>query len=258
MLDRVVSALRQHARANQLPHRLDEVVRVLCMLESLLGSSSHGRKALLRIGKVLFDESPKIIVPTCPDYAHTDGRYTFAGITGGVPLLAQRHIDFLDDVCRVLPNASITFVLADQEALDPVICTRLGVTQEEFLQKIDDSVCALHEVIRHRGWQSVHMTKRFPTLLDQEVLHVAEIRHSARYRVRIDAYTVARGDMYRKLGVYNTEAMRERTIRTAAQYTALAELSIQESFLICNHETVNLSWYHEKNAAVLHNPVCVY
>jgi len=102
------------------------------------------------------------------------------------------------------------------------------------------------------------MTKRFPDLRNLEEEISAEIEANPNLRPRITSDTIARQEMYQKIGVWDIEAMRKRTIATAAQYSALAKIAARDGLLICNHETVNLAWYNEYQAAVLHNPVSIY
>ena len=252
------SAIRQYARAHFME---DQVERSLCILEAILpklGEQSRSRAMINRIGIILLQETVTIVAPSCPDYSHVNGKYDFSGVGTGLPLLTQLHIAFLDSLVIKLPTANYEIVVADQEAEDVALCARTGLTQTEFSDRIRQSIKLTSGYLANRGWSVSAMTKRFPSLRQKEVFVAEEIRNDPSLRERILSDAMARSGMYQSLGVHNFEEMQRRTIRTASQYGALAQIAAQERILICNHETVNLGWYNRYNAAVLHNPVSVY
>ncbi len=252
------SAIAQYARANGLENTVERALASLEAILPVLGTQSHSRVMLNRIGIALLRETITIVAPSCPDYTHVNGKYNFKGVGVGIPLLSQLHISFLDVLAAKLPSAHYEIVVADQEAEDTALCVRTGLTQDEFRSRIHQSLLATSELLAGRGWRVCAMTKRFPSLRRLEGEVAKEIAEDVDLRDRIKSDTMARSNMYRSIGVHDYEAMKLRTIRTASQYGALAKIAAQEQILICNHETVNLGWYNRYGAAVLHNPVSVY
>lgn len=252
------SAITQYARTNGLESNVERALIALEAILPTLGPQSHSRVMVNRIGIILLQEVVTIVAPSCPDYSHVNGKYDFNGVGTGLPLLSQLHISFLDSLATKLPNANYEIVVADQEAEDTALCIRTGLTQTQFSEKIHQSIKATSEHLTTRGWKVTAMTARFPNLrqLEQEV--AKEITNDQDLFNRIRSDTIARSNMYRSIGVFDFEDMQLRTIRTASQYCALAQIATQERILICNHETVNLGWYNRYNAAVLHNLISVY
>ncbi len=255
---RNLSAITQYARTNGLESNVERALTALEAILPALGPQSHSRVMVNRIGIILLQETVTIVAPSCPDYTHTNGKYDFNGVGTELPLLSRLHISFLDSLATKLPTANYEIVVADQEAEDVTLCVRTGLTQTEFIEKIHQSIKTTSEHLTTRGWRVSAMTVRFPDLrrLEQEVAE--EIANDKDLCDRIRSDTMARSNMYQSIGVRNFEDMRLRTIRTASQYGALAQIAAHEQILICNHETVNLGWYNRYNAAVLHNPISVY
>lgn len=252
------AAIMQYAQRYQLEHRMDQALKTLESILPLLGPQSQSRAMINRIGIVLLQEKVRVVAPSCPDYSHNDGRYNFTTVGDGVPLLSQLHIQFLETIAPSIPNAHCEIVVADQEAEDTALCRKIGQTQEGFLDIIHKSILATQEYISNKGWIVSAMTSRFPELRSLEIAVAEQIASDSHLQDRIDSDTRARSTMYQKIGVCDFGNMRQRTIRTASQYVALAQIAAREKLLICNHETVNLGWYKRYNAAVLHNPVSVY
>ena len=252
------AAIMQYAQSHQLEHRMDQVFETLKVILPLLGTQSQSRAMINRIGIVLLQEKVRVVAPSCPDYAHNDGRYNFTTVGDGVPLLSQLHIQFLETITPAIPHAHCEIVVADQEAEDTALCRKIGQTQEGFLDTIHKSILATQEYISNKGWTVSAMTSRFPELRSLEIATAEQIASDPHLQYRIDNDTRARSTMYEKIGVYDFANMRQRTIKTASQYGALAQIAARDKLLVCNHETVNLGWYNRYNAAVLHNPVSVY
>lgn len=252
------SAIVQYAKTNG---REDTVDRALAALEAILpslGPQSQSRVMINRIGIILLQEIVTVVAPSCPDYTHMNGKYNFNGVGTGLPLLSQLHISFLDNLVTKLPDVNYEIVVADQEAEDIVLCTKTGLTQDMFRERIYQSIKATNKFVANRGWKVSAMTERFPELRQLESKVAEEITNDLSLCDRIRSDTIARQNMYRNIGIGNFEDMKLRTIRTASQYCALAKIAAREQILICNHETVNLGWYNRYNAAVLHNPISVY
>jgi len=255
---RSISAIKQRAREMASPIPVEQVLETLHKILPLLGSQSHSRQMVNRIGYTLLTGKIAIVAPSCPDYAHHLGQYTFAGVGGGVPLLAQVQIALLERLAVYLPKATFEIVVADQEADDSAMCHKVRKTREEMLDLIEGSVQAVHAVVASRGWSVHHMTERFPELRQLEGAFSTRIAADASLEARILSSTISRQSMYAQIGTFTREEMIARTVRVAAQYCAMAHLSCRDGFMICNHETVNLSWYTEQGATVLHNAVSVY
>lgn len=252
------AAIFQFATKNGLTDQVERVYAELENILPLLGEQSQSSGMIYRIGVLLLKPTVRIVAPSCPDYSHENGKYTFTTLGSGVPLLSKLHTELFDRLSPFLPQAQFEIVIADQEAEDEALCQKTGTTCAEFLALIKDSAVATRRYMGNRPYQTHLMTERFPTLRSVENQFASTLTQSPETMHRIQNDTMARGEMYRKLGVTTKDEMLGRTIRTAAQYCALAHLAATEGFLVCNHETVNLGWYNREQAAVLHNAVSIY
>ncbi len=257
--DRLTSFVAKEAKTRGRPDRSTVVLDGLKGIAQQAGDFSCNRQMLVKIAKVLFSDQPVLIAPCCPDYGHRDGRYTFKGLGGGVSLLAQKQIAFLDLVCAAIPKISIMLMMADHEADDEEICRAVKTPRADFLKLIDQSIEATRAVVAPRGWQVECMTHVIKGLVAREQEAACWIAGQDGFRCRLTLDTINRSQMYRNINASLTkEEMLQRTIRTAAQYVALGRYATEQEWLVCNHTTVNLSWYLQVQTAVLHNPVCVY
>lgn len=250
-------AIRQYSETHGLEHQTEEVFEALGQLLPILGAQSQTRQMINRIGCLLLHENVSIVAPSCPDYSHKGGIYTFGEVGEGVPLLAQLHIKLLAKISNILPNVRCELVVADQESQDAALCDKVALTQRQFLSRIETSVKKTADFIGDSCFVS-KMTERFPDLLDLEEKFSGLLRSDETMSRRIRNDTKARSAMYRNIGVYDELEMYNRTVRTAAQYCALAHIAARDRLLVCNHETVNLTWYNQQKAAVLHNAVSIY
>lgn len=242
----------------QPPENAARVLEKVRALSKICGVATCNRKMLQRIGKALLQDCAGIVVPTCPDYSHEQGRYTFRSLSGGVSLLATRHIIFLEQVAAIVPEIKPCILIADHEADDARLCQAVGVTQQRFRELVALTINATHERVAGRNWSVKAMTDHIPTLVEEEQRHAQDLRSTVSLAGRIDRETLQRTDMYRTIGIGNFEQMRERTILTAAQYLAFGHWAAQHHYLVCNHTTTNLSWYLQTEAALLHNEVSIY
>ena len=258
--ERVKAALFQSERRYQFQGRAEAVMEILPALIGVCGDFSATRKMAYRVGEILLQETPVIIAPSCPDYGYENGRYTFRGLQGGVSLVAQCHIAFIEKIQEFLPKVKPFILYADHEADDPELCARVGKTREEFLALVQNSITETRAMVESKGWKAKMMTEEIPDLVAQEHAYATQIASEPNYRQRITTDTTARAEMYQRInGRLTFEEMRMRTIATAAQYVAMGQYATRQKYLICNHTTVNLaSWYLQTGAAVLHNPVSVY
>ncbi len=257
---RLLASLKQLARTESVMHDPQEVCEKVLSITEKCGSASQGRQALYRIGKTLLTSTiPSIVVPICPDYTHEQGKYTFKGLNGSVPLLAHMHIAFLRDVQSVAGDMDVHFLIADQEANDPYLRSAVQKSQEEFSSLVFSSYRATQREVDSLGWNAHLMSTFVADITEREQITHERIKNAPEHRVRIQTDTHMRSDIYRKISsIISTEEMIERTIRTAAQYVALGEFAQERNLLICNHTTVNLGWYQESSVGVLHNPISVY
>lgn len=251
-------AIQQYAKVNGFSDRVEEVFNALQNILPMLGKQSHSRQMINSIGAVMLHDNVTVIAPSCPDYSHKDGIYTFESVRRSIPLLAQLHIKLLGSLETYIPRLKCEIVVADQEADDEALCARIRMSREEFKDCIRASVKATREYISGKSWRVSEMTHLLPDLLEISSKFSQEIRQNISLAQRIELDTIKREKMYLKIGVRDLESMRERTIRTAAQYWALGYIASRDKFLICNHETVNLSWYNRSGAGVLHNAVSIY
>ena len=217
------------------------------------------KQMMQRIGICLIKDGGHILAPACPDYTHSNGVYTFKGINGGVSLLAQLHIKFLQQVTAIIPDCKVTILIADHEADDDALCQAISKDRVEFAKLIGQSVEKTSLAVKEFGWSAQAMTTVIPDLVAREEYNMKLIRSSPQFEARIRTDTAARMKMYRQINRnFTVPEMIERTIRTAAQYLAMGEVAVEKQIIICNHSTVNLCWYKEAGTAVLHNPVTVY
>lgn len=255
---KIKSALRRELK----PERVDEIDAVmerLARITLLCGDVTRSIKMQMRIGRLLLRDKPVIIAPACPDYSHTDGKYTFTSLGRGIPLLAQIHCQFLTRIAEHCPHVRIVCIIADHEADDPVLCDAVGVSRGEFRSQVTQSVAKTQTHITPFGWSAHAMTEYIPTLVDDEHRIATQLSADPLLQRRIDTETVQRSEMYTKISrSLSFDDMRARTIKTAAQYIALGMFAATHDACVCNHTTTNLSWYLQTPVGVLHNPVCIY
>jgi hypothetical protein len=260
--ERIVKALRQEARTLCVSQSmLNQVVVTLDQLLALCGEASRGRQVAIRIGKVLMRTglSPTILAPCCPDYSHKQGVYDFVSLGGGISLLAQHQIAFLTQVQEAIPDAKVRSLIADQEAEDPELCRKCGVTTEEFRALVALSVKETRSAVAARGWEVLPMTIAVPDFYEIEGITREELRSNASLRNRLTSESIQRSSMYERINRnFTNEEMFERTVRTAAQYLMLGRYASVNDMLVSNHTTTNLSWYNDAETATLHNPVAIY
>jgi hypothetical protein len=236
-----------------------DVYSHLHSLVLLCGEYSRSRSMLYKLAMSLLNPPVTILAPACPDYSHSSSVYTFNGIGGGVSLLAEKHIAFLERVAKVLPEMLVIIAVADHEADDPLLCGKVSKTREEFLLLVESTRMKIQETVSSYGWSSVLMTQLIPNLVADEAMIFDEIKGNPDFRQRIISETISRSDMYYKISASLTdEEMKDRTIKTAAQYLALARFAVGRGMLVCNHTTTNLSWYLQTDVTLIHNDVEVY
>lgn len=252
-------ALHQALRGCPQAERIERVMSILPHCIELCGEGSRHRRMVLKIARALSEEHPAIFAPCCPDYGHNGNTYTFQGVGRGVSLLAECHIEFLEHVSRLVPEAHITLLLADQEADDEEIVHAIGVDRTSFLDCIRGSLERMRERVQALGWDVRYMTEAIPELRAAEAAFAQKLMGRDTEQGRLRSDMLARIPLYQRINpLMSTTEMLRRTARTAAQYVALGEAIARTHGIVCNHTTTNLSWYGETNVAVLHNPISVY
>lgn len=258
---RVLKALSQVMRQDGVsPKRYRFVQKRLPELLSICGPASQTNRVAIRIGETLLRGGRQIVVPTCPDYSYTRGRYDFQTIRGGMSLLLRRHIPFIERVVEVLPKVEVLIMIADQEADDEALCRATHVDRETFLANVRRSVVSTKSALASRGlpWEVALMTEVIPDLATREERLVHWIAHEELFARHIASDTHARRGMYARMRLRGRQLRTARTIQTAAQYVALGQVAEENRWLIVNHTTTNLAWYLKTRAGFLHNPVRVY
>lgn len=251
-------AIQQYARVKGHERSVDEVFQILEAILPRLGNQSKSRPMVNRIGYLLLSNRVTIVAPSCPDYSHKNSCYTFDSLGDNVPLLAKMQVRLLDEIVKYISNCICEILVADQESEDELLQSRLRVTKTEFEKAIGRSVRATRAFVEAKSYKVTPMTKRFPKLRELEKQFAEALATDAKLRQRIITDTMSRSNLYHKLGLWDFEAMKRRTIKTAAQYCALAKIAADGGLLVCNHDTVNLTWYNLHGCAVLHNAVSIY
>ncbi len=251
----------QAGRRIQQDEAARQVVERLPGLIEICGPASQLRRAVQRLGQSLIHTNlaPTILAPSCPDYAHQDGRYVFGGLRGGVSLLTQQHIVFLRRVVACLPQAQVVILLADQEADDEEICRSCKVSRAQFLELVDGSIEATRREVAADGWNVVRFTGLIPDIGQLEHRVATDLLADPCRRTQLERECWLRREIYHQiqLNMPHSEMM-ARTARTAAHYLIFGRFAAQHHHLISNHTTTHLAWYGEAEVALLHNPVEVY
>ena len=247
--------IRHYARQNpsQVNLESEKVFEVLEAILPLLGEHSQSRQMQGRIGIALLQGVLRIIAPSCPDYAHLDGKYTFNHVGSGIPLMVEQHISLLDKLMPLLPQASCEVLIADQEVLDAAMCKRMGISEGEFADRINASVEMVRTTVANRGWQTRKMTDRFPTLLNLEAEFELKVACNGELSGRLSTQILAKQEVWALIGVCSPEDLRKRAIRSAGQHYALAHMAVTENLVICNQPVMNFPWYNDLGATVFHN-----
>ena len=259
---RTKSALRQAFRGQGRDDRIESVMGFLPALLERCGEASQGRIAALRLARAWVSEEgrPRVYAPSCPDYGHDGTNYTFRGLGRGVSLLAERHLEFLGSLQECVPGGlEVSILVADQEVEDTEIVTSLGVTPSEFSARVADTLHATRTRVQSLGWHAEFMTTVLPGLKAAEESCLRELLGTPTYRARLTVDAIGRRSLYASINPrMRPEDMLRRTARVAAQYLALGRYAAKAKVVVCNHTTLNLSWYKQTEVGLLHNPVCVY
>lgn len=258
MFRSVLKTLKQEARKGY-KRSPEECLDILEKIIPLCGPFSRGKRVCREVGLWLLRGHTEIVAPVCPDYSHENGKYNFRTLNSGVPLLGEIHIQFLHDIVAHIPGSSVTFLVADHERDDPLLCLKVGKTKEEFGELVRGSVSNLRRAVEPFAWRAEAMTDVIIDLVQQEITCADWIEKNPSFQDRVRSETHQREDMYARItSRMSYEEMTRRTIHTAAQYVAMGRFAKLNGKLICNHTTTNLAWYLQAETAFLHNPVSVY
>ncbi len=254
---RVQRGLEQYARTNGvIPQQVNATMRVLRRIVSMCGSMVIGRRFLYRLGCALFERTPYVFVPVCPDYSYEDGKYTYKDLRNGLPLLYLKHKPFLLELEQFLPNVKIIILLADHEGDLPELRAALNVSLETFRTNVEGSKDAIVDDCPAH-WRVTTFSEQFPGFSQHAFERANEIFREKKYQRRLAQDTSVRRELYEKIG-YHHSIQCERTAHVAAQYLCLGEQVVNVHGIICNHMTTSLSWYMDAGVAFVQNPVKIY
>lgn len=238
----------QHLEKSKLESDLKYIYDALIKISEICGEFSKNKKMLQKIGVSLLNDADTIMVPVCQDYtSKTD--------FGDVPPLVKRHFSFLIEVQKILPSIKIMFLLDDQEAYDEKLCHSMGKTQVEFLECISNSLNKTREYISTAGWSAFTTTEMIQDSLQREkdavnCLSGEQLKH------RFITETTRQSERYLKVHLTITfEEMCRRSVKNAAQYVVLGNFAAENNYILCTHTTINLNWYLQTKAAVIHDAV---
>ena len=184
-------------------------------IANICGINSQTRPNIIRMAKILLENpNPVILAPSCPDFSHLNGKYNFESLNGGVPLLAQKQIEFIQNVRAILPNCQPIILLADAEIDDEEMLRKVNVNKTQFRELINNSLVATEILCRPLDIEVKLMTDYIQNLREQE-LACGKIIESQMIS-RINAETISRQNMYTKINPDFTQSqMIDRTTRTA-------------------------------------------
>lgn len=191
--------LQEIRRLNLRAEGVDAIITQLPRLISVCGRFSGSRKMALRIGRALLMDPPVILAPSCPDYTHTKGRYTFRGLSGGVSLLSKKQIEFLKKVKEVFEIVSPIILIADLESEDGEIRRAVGKEKDEFDALVCETLVATRREAESLGWKAGFMTSIFPALAQEEREVAHWIAANPNFIARINSETISRVEMYNRI-----------------------------------------------------------
>lgn len=256
---RVRGALFHYVRCHEIdPARVEWVMDVLPPLVQICGSFSHSRRSAYRIGITLLQDQPQARVLCCPDYSNHNGRFTYQGLGDGVPMLVKRHGCFMSQVCAIVPNLQVIFLVADHEANVAPLRRIMGVTKKEFQTRVQHSIAIARSFVAQRGWDVRGFTDEIPDFHKREARLVESLKRDKHLHQRFVSEMMARVGFYQKVGYRDPAQWQERTFHNAAQYLLVGRHLTDNNLLACNHHTASLSWFMRTGTAFLDNPIQIY
>ncbi|MDP3794373.1 MAG: hypothetical protein Q8R13_00385 [bacterium] len=129
-----------------------EFARMLLDLPAVLPRFEVAGALARWIERALCGEPSTIFTTVCPDYAVDDeGRYTFESLGDGIGVVAQRALLVLPALWNFSThlglNVAFVVAMADSEAYVPANCARVGLTREEFLERLGRSLEAVRKAL---------------------------------------------------------------------------------------------------------------
>lgn len=259
---RVRGALFQKSHRESFAEtRVLEVLDVLPQLLVLCGTYSQSRKMAVRIGQTLLaQETPNVIVPTCPAYPNRDGRYHRVWTLGsGVSLLTRLHQPFLEKLCALIPGLHVTILVADFEAEDRILRKATGLTREAFIARVHSTAAATETFVKAYGWNVQLFSQYIPTFFQDRKEAMRWISAQSEFAPQIRADTQARKAFYQLYYPNGSfHRMIGRTIKASAEYLVLGREAAKQNTIIVNHTTTSLAWYLRTDVAFLQNPIRTY
>jgi len=236
--ERIERSLRQQTRASGQEDACPALLGTLRSIVSCCGSFTASRKKLLAIGKALLNPDKKIVCPICLDPSDLL-------VPNTVPELVREHERFLESISDAFGNPPVMMLVPTHDNVS---------TRKETLELVQ----TIHRHVQSRGWQALPMEDVFSSVHEREHFWMQTLgdTEDSRRCVRAFARARAAAGLYarRNPGASETEIV-DLALRTSAQYLALGELVRQNNWFICNHTTLNLSWYGKMEVALLHNPI---
>lgn len=239
---------------------IDNVFAKFRAIQGVLGEYSLGRTTVTTICLHMLKHNGSIecLVPVCPDYSHENDLYTLNDVSGGISMIAQKHIDFLRKIHEHIP-VKAHFLYADYETEDVYLRNKVNITKEDFVKRIHLSRDVCTAVVSDLGWTSSLMTDHIPDIQKQESVHIELIRAEEKYRRKIEYDTLNKNDLFNRINPdFTWDDKILRTLKYSAQYYVMALFCLEKDFVVCNHTTSNLSWYVQVGTGILHNPVAIY
>ncbi|GEM_PF-5680285 len=185
--------------------------------------------------RAIAGEPSSIFAAVCPDYAVDGlGRYTFEDLQSGVGLVAQRilrSLNPLSDYCQG-HGLPVTFVIAigDFEADNEVTCRKMGITRDEFLERLRAS----QEAFRSAAPAGLRLETPFATELGDWHGTLALARTEAAQGRMTGAFSIsdddlaeiceARGSLYRRWFGEDVD-VRQVLMAQAPEYMTLGTLA---------------------------------
>ncbi len=256
---------------NEVSEKIKDVVNILKGIYEISGHFTRSETMLRKIGEriimaMMENTAISIFCPTCPDYAHDGTKYTFGKLGSDIPLLAQKHLEYIQKFKGILDNSNlqidinIIFLVADQERFDVGIRKNVNETEEGFFEKVSGTVKSMKNLfVEKEYFHCCRMTEFFPNLLKLEEIYIEKIKNDKKFMERIYNDVKIRMNMYKQiyLDISESEAI-ERTIKVAAQYLAISNLVNKSDGILTNHSTTNLSFVAGSETLLLHNNQNIY
>ncbi len=250
-----------------------------------LPSRKKRQKLLAKhLSQATVEKPLRLYVGSCPDYAHDGNKYTHTGISGGVPLLTQFHLQASEGFLQELDIQQIPYeyivMVADVEAIDEVFCNRFtGGDEERFLGLCSNSVRATEafmagNTLLNNSSNRLVSSSFFGEFGRERFLNFQHsysellqkrFQSDRSFNTRVVGDIIARTNLYRKMypDVFRNDIGLDerdsflvgRTIRTMAQYLVLGRLIGEKSdecfpVIIC-HPTKNIGFFNDRNKFLL-------